>query len=330
MGELIAIERCWWFDRQIQEECYPNAAKLAATFEISPKTAQRTINFMRDRFEAPFSYDALHRGFTYSEPGFSLFAPGISQNELLAILIARNLLAGSGGGAISEAISGFGRKLFASMHFLGLDEQVVAEAFSAVWNGFSPAEAAVFSACSDALLQRRLLTFSHYAPEADRWSERTVEPHHLQHYQGSWVLLAYCRLRNDWRKFHLARIRAPRAETAPFSPRPSAEWQPLLAGTFGIFQGGVREEVMLRFSPFRARWIRDEFWHREQQLQEEPDGSLQLRFPVSDFREVTLRILQYGAGVEVLGPPRLRAEVAAIAAELFSLYQKKSDCTDTI
>jgi len=326
MGELIAIERCWWFDRQIQEQRYPNATQLATTFEISAKTAQRTINFMRDRFDAPFVYDALRRGFTYSDPHFSLFTPGISQNELLAILIARNLLAGSGGGAISEAISGFGRKLFASMHFLGLDEAVVTESFSAVWNGFSPAEAEVFAACSDALLHRRLLAFQHYAPENDRLTERIVEPHHLQHYQGNWVLLAFCRLRQDWRKFHLARIRAPRALDEGFAPRPVAAWRPLLEGAFGIFQGGEREEVVLRFSPFRARWIRDEFWHRDQQLQEEADGALRLSFPVADYREVTLRILQYGADVEVLAPPRLRAEVAAVATQLFHLYTQKNDC----
>lgn len=325
MGELISIERCWWFDRQIKDNLYPNATTLADQFELSAKTAQRTINFLRDRFDAPLAYDPLHRGYYYSDPSFSLFAPGISQNELLAILIARNLLAGSGG-AIAEAIASFGRKLFASMHFLGLDEAVVAESFSAVWNGFSPAEAEVFGACADALLHRRPLSFCHYSPDADRLTERTVEPHHLQHYQGNWVLLAYCRLRNDWRKFHLARIRTPQLQTAHFEPRPRAEWQPLLEGTFGIFQGGTPELVTLRFSPYRARWIRDEFWHREQQFNNESDGSLLLSFPVADFREVTLRILQYGADVEVLAPDRLRAEIAGTAARLFSLYAKNSDC----
>src|SRR5512133_2471895 len=175
MGEMLITERCWWFDQQIKLDRYPNASAMAEHFEVAPKTAQRTINFLRDRFAAPLAYDPLRRGYLYTDPGFSLFSPGISQNELLAILIARNLLAGSGG-VLSEAISGFGRKLFASMHFLGIDEQAIAQSFSAVWNNFSPAEAEVFRPCADALLQHRLLTFSHYSPRNDLVTERTVEP----------------------------------------------------------------------------------------------------------------------------------------------------------
>jgi predicted DNA-binding transcriptional regulator YafY len=47
-GQFI-YERFFWFDERVRARAYPNAAKLAERFEISTKTAQRAIEFMRDR-----------------------------------------------------------------------------------------------------------------------------------------------------------------------------------------------------------------------------------------------------------------------------------------
>jgi predicted DNA-binding transcriptional regulator YafY len=55
-------------------------------------------------------------------------------------------------------------------------------------------------------------------------------------------------------------------------------------------------------------------------VEEQPDGSLILRFVVTDFREVKLRILQYGADVEVLAPEALREEVRKEIVRMVKLY----------
>ena len=53
MGVKNIYERFVWFDNQVRVKKYPNASGLADYFEISTKTAQRDIDFMRDRFELP-------------------------------------------------------------------------------------------------------------------------------------------------------------------------------------------------------------------------------------------------------------------------------------
>jgi predicted DNA-binding transcriptional regulator YafY len=55
-------------------------------------------------------------------------------------------------------------------------------------------------------------------------------------------------------------------------------------------------------------------------VEEQTDGSLILRFVVTDFREVKLRILQYGADVEVLAPEALREEVRKEIVRMVKLY----------
>jgi predicted DNA-binding transcriptional regulator YafY len=321
MADHLKFERYYWFDRQVRRGVFPNAATLARRFEISAKTAQRTIDYMRDKLAAPLEYDGHRKGYFYTVSGFTLRPFEVSQNELLAVLLAQNLLSGSAGGVISRSIRSFGRKLFAATGAMGLSEERIGEAFSAVWHGFAPAEAETFRTVADALVQRQRLAFHYFAPSTNERTERLVEPHHLQHYMGGWVLLARCLERDGWRKFHLGRMREVRLAAQPFTPRPPSEWQGELSGAFGIFQGGAPVRVVLRFNSFRARWVRDELWHAEQRVEELPDGALLLSFPVADFREVKLRILQFGADVEVVEPLELRREVAQEIGRMGELYR---------
>ncbi|ABQ27559.1 helix-turn-helix transcriptional regulator [Geotalea uraniireducens] len=322
MADHLKFERYYWFDSEVRRGAFPNANCLARRFEISAKTAQRTIDFMRDRLGAPLDYDSHRKGYYYTESGFALPPFEVAQNELLAVLLAQNLLAGAASGVISHSIRSFGRKLFAATGSFGLSEARVNEAFSAVWHGFAPAEAETFRIVADALVQRRQLAFHYFAPSTNAHTERLVEPHHLQHYMGGWVLLARCLDRDDWRKFHLGRMHEVRLSAQPFTPRPASEWQEQLGGAFGIFQGGASVRVVLRFNPFRARWVRDELWHVEQSVEELADGSLLLSFAVADFREVKLRILQFGADVEVVEPVELRDEIMAEIGRMAELYKK--------
>jgi len=53
MGVKNIYERFIWFDTRVRAGKHPNATSLAAKFEISPKTAQRDIEFMRCRLRCP-------------------------------------------------------------------------------------------------------------------------------------------------------------------------------------------------------------------------------------------------------------------------------------
>lgn len=46
----------------------PNCRKLAEQFEVSAKTVQRDVNFMRDRLGLPIEYDKTRFGFHYTRP----------------------------------------------------------------------------------------------------------------------------------------------------------------------------------------------------------------------------------------------------------------------
>ena len=60
------IERMARIMAEIQAGIYPNAQKLAEKLEVSAKTVQRDIEFLRDRLRAPIEYDARRWGFYFT------------------------------------------------------------------------------------------------------------------------------------------------------------------------------------------------------------------------------------------------------------------------
>ncbi len=322
MVSHLLIHRYQWFDRQVRSEQFPNASSLAEKFEISKKTAQRNIESLRDRLEAPLEYDSSRKGYYYSDTNFQLAAPDITQEELLAILVAQNVLTLSAGGVISQKIKSFARKLFGSPEMLGLDQRKLNDSFSSNWNAYAPAQGPVFQHALRALIENRIFEFIYRSPKSSEPVQRTIEPHHLQHYMGTWILIGYCCLRNDWRKFFLSRMSDVKVRTQTFVQRPKSQWKSQLEGGFGIFQGTDQQLIRLKFNSFRAPWIREQVWHEEQHMDMLPCGGLLLTFPACHLHEVKMKVLQFGADVEVVEPLALRAEIEEEAIKLQFLYKK--------
>lgn len=325
MGEFLVFERFVWFDRQVRRKRFPNARKLAAHFELSRRTAQRNIAFMRDRLIAPLEYDASKKGYYYPDETYELPRFPITQEEILSVLLARNLLSYTAGGFISRAIDGFGKKLFTETGRFGLTADRMDKAFSSTWHGYAPAQGDLFRQVADALLKQHLIRFTYRSPGTGEKTRRLAEPHHLQHYMASWVLIAWCRLRGDWRKLYLARMSDVSVEPETFTPKPADRWRHLLEGAFGIFQAKETVRVVLRFTPFRARWIKEQIWHPDQTMTRLDDGGLELSFFVADFREVKMKILQFGADVEVIEPDELRREVRKEIEKMAKIYKSSPD-----
>ncbi len=325
MATFPQLERFIWFHGRLRQKRFPNASNLAERFEISHKTAQRDICYLRDRLRAPLDYDRSHRGYYYTEEAFELPRLPATQEEILSVLVARRLLSHSAGGFIGEAFRGFSRKFLDAAAALGIDEAQIDESFSASWHGFSPAADKIFRAVAEALIERRVIEIGYHSPGSDENTRRIVEPHHLQHYMASWVLIGYCRLRDDWRKFYLSRIDTLESLPETFDLRPREQWAPQLEGAFGIFQGASSIPVTLRFNPFRARWVREQLWHPAQEVLETPDGGIEISFPVADFREVKMMILQFGADAQVLAPEALRDEIRKEVARMRELYSSEQE-----
>jgi hypothetical protein len=95
MGRRIIYERYVWFDAAIRKGTYPNASALAREFELSVKTAQRDVDFMRDRLNCPLVYDKSRKGYYYRDGSSPAHVRVVSslwtQNLLGSELLVRGL-----------------------------------------------------------------------------------------------------------------------------------------------------------------------------------------------------------------------------------------------
>ena len=80
MKKASANKRIQWFHTTVQANGFPNSTLLCERFDISLSQAKRDIRFLREVLNAPLEYDALRRGYTYSEP-FSLPVTVTTSND---------------------------------------------------------------------------------------------------------------------------------------------------------------------------------------------------------------------------------------------------------
>ena len=318
---LARIERFFWFDHQIKQKNYPNAARMARHFDISERTAKRDICALSNTIGAPLKYNHTRRGYHYTNASYSLSWTRLSHQELMALLILRNLISRNSTTPMGSELNGLCQKLFTNLEQCGIDRQHLSSCFSANWNAYIPVDEEIFKHLGDALLTCRKVYFHYTSPQNNQTTRRTVHPHHLQHYNGSWYLLGWCQEREDWRVFQVSRISSLHICAESFDYQPIDTWQHKIAGACGIFQGNQLITVKLLFSAARAPFVKEQHWCDNQQQQQLDDGRLQLTIPVADYREIIMKILQHGADVEVLEPADLRQQVTAEIAKMAKIYQ---------
>lgn len=320
MSNKNIYERFLWFDHKVRSKRFPNTSALSKKFEISPKTAQRDIEFMRDRLSCPLLYDQCVKGYYYKDETFSLPMIYLSSEELSSLLIAKKMLQGIGGDFIKQELSSAIDKITGILKKHSLAEDELENALSFQMVEYSPAPEEIFKAVLNGCINKKCLSITYHSPASDERIERTVDPYHLLNYMGTWYLIAYCQLRNEIRNFNMVRMRNVKALDRIFAIQKDFDIKEYLKSGFGIYKGGPLKEVKLRFSPQKSKWIKGQIWDKDQKEKVLKDGSIELTFPVTNYAEIKMEILKHGSDVEVIKPKSLRKLIKAEAENILEIY----------
>jgi predicted DNA-binding transcriptional regulator YafY len=322
MAKKLAYERYYWLHKEIQACHFPNAKKLAETFEISQKQAQRDIEFLRERLDAPLIYNADRRGYEYQSSEFELPPIWITEDELLAFCLSLQLSSNIPDRLLKESLHHFLNKVLSSRSLdAGLSLDSIQEKVSVKNIQSYKVSEAIFHKTLDSLMRNLPITICYYSPFKGEATERTVQPLHLLNYMGNWHLIAYCTLRQDIRDFSLSRIRSLEPASASIAvPSGAISVTDYLNANFGLLKGTESIEISLKFSPEIADWITEQVWHAGQSVSLYEDNSVRLTFPVADFKEIKREILKFGSQVEVLSPESLRQEIQNEIGKMNNIY----------
>jgi predicted DNA-binding transcriptional regulator YafY len=321
MAKKLAYERYLWFHGRLRAKKYPKIGDLSDKFEISRRQAAREIEFMRLFLGAPIEYSAEHGGYVYTDDNFQFPNLWVSEEEIVSLVVARRLAAALPDRDLKKKFDLFLRKVGGD---LDLDLLRLEEKVSLKNVRYTRVEPAVFSAVLLALVRERQLSITYAPGYSETVAQRTVDPLHLLVYMGNWHLIAWCHERRAVRDFLLSRVRqAALLAAAVASPVTSEQIKEQIEERYGIFFAGPPRQVALRFTPAGRRLVRDQVWFPGQESEERADGSLLLKFPVADFREVVRDILPFGAEVEVLEPAELRQLLADTIEKMAGVYLRK-------
>jgi len=183
MGNKNIYERFLWFDEKVRSKRYPNASKLAKHFEVSIKTAQRDIEFMRDRLNCPLLYDRNRKGYLYEDNTFSLPLIHLSATEVYSLLIARKILQDIRGDYISSELSMVIDKITSILKKHVAEADVIDNAFSLQLIEYSPVPEEVFKTVLMGCLKRKSLSFTY---DSLSRTERAPEMLILTIYSTTW------------------------------------------------------------------------------------------------------------------------------------------------
>lgn len=298
--------------------------KLQDALQISRAQLKRDLAYMRDRLHAPIEYDRETNGYRFAKPraGPRYELPGLwfSAEEIHALLTMQHLLENLQPGLLTPHVKPLLARFSAILGSGDHSQQEISRRVRVLHLAARELKHEHFAVTARATMDRKRLRIRHYNRTQDRRTERTISPQRLVHYRDNWYVDAYCHLREDLRSFAIDAIETADLLADRAKDVPKAELDEYLKSGYGIFGGKDVAWAKLRFTPLAARWVGSQSWHSKQKGSFEPDGSYLLEVPYSDYRELAMDILKYGADVEVLEPEILRQHVARELRAAAKLY----------
>jgi predicted DNA-binding transcriptional regulator YafY len=280
---------------------------FAARFEISERTVYRDIQAL---CEVGVPIVALPgEGYRLIE-GYYLPPIVFSEGEARALFLAISMLTGlANAGPTRQAAEQALEKIRVVLPRGTLAQVEALQAvlgFYAVGRPPLQLDDDTFVRLQQAIQRCQVVHLRYHALHDNSVTERDVEPLQLAYLDNTWILGAYCRLRQDQRNFRLDRIDALTITAETFVPRELVRQRLPASGT----------RVVVRFDPTVVRWVREAQHYTFVDARDDDRGGAVMVYQVAAAQQIVGWLLTWGSQMEVLEPLELRGAIAETAARM--------------
>lgn len=269
--------------------------------------SQRTVyRDLRDLMSAGFPIEQDDSRFSLKGP--TLSTEPLQSSQLLALLLAEDLLTPLQGSPLQLELSALGDSLRARLTPVGRTwlESVRANLTVTQRAPSLALSNAGLEELQEALVGEQVLRIEYAAPDKPIQA-RDVEPHLLWCRGDSPYLVAYCRRAEAFRIFALQRIKSAVRLEDTFERREDFNPDEYVRRGFGAYHGETHR-VLVRFSSEVSHLAHERTWHASQQITRHAHGA-DLEMTVEGIPEVAAWIAGFGGKVQALEPPLLRSRV---------------------
>ncbi len=303
--------------QSLQSGKFPNATTLARELEVSTKSIHRDIEFMRDRLNLPIEYDAAHFGYNYIGEVSSFPTMQITEGELFALVVAEKALQQYRGTSFEKPLLSAIKKMEQALpDTISLNLADIEQTISFRTRAEQILDLKIFDVLAKAAARREQIELAYRKPGQTKPEARIVDPYHLANINGEWYLFAYDHARKDIRTFAPARIKSVKPTGKTFERPQKFSLEKRLRDSFGVHSGQGEHEVVIRFNPRAADYVREKKWHESQQLRELKNGGVELRLKLSSLMEIERWALSWGGDAKVLKPRELAEAVRQSAKRI--------------
>jgi proteasome accessory factor B len=315
------LERMMRLHTALKARHFPNCRKIADELEVSPKTIQRDIDFMKYRLGLPIEYHPQQFGFYYSEPVTAFPSIEVSEGEITALLVAQKALAQYKGTPFERPLHSAFRKMTDGLKDrVSLSWHDLEGAISFRSAGASVSDLELFETVSQGVLRSVEVEFEYRKLNSPGHEPRRVRPYHLGCLENQWYMFGEDLQRRQLRTFALPRMRHVRLTTKGFRRPADFSIAEILSGSFGVYSSGKKQRIRIEFDAFAARLVSERRWHESQRVREKADGAIILELDLGGLQEIERWILSWGKHARVLAPRELASRIRDEATAIAKLY----------
>lgn len=202
---------------QLQAKKLVTATELSNKYDVSVRTIYRDIRSLEDSGIPIYMEEG--KGYSLVE-GYTLPPVMFTEEEANALITGYSIISRNKDASLVENYHDAITKIKSVLRNNQKGKAELLTSRVAYINNLSQITTSnILSSIQIAITSLRLIDINYISLYKNEESSRLVEPQALYHTQGNWILIAWCRLRKDYREFRLDRIQSIKMKGKEFMDR---------------------------------------------------------------------------------------------------------------
>ena len=317
------LERILFIDSLIRQENFPSKSVFVKKFEVSAKTIERDLQYMRDRLEAPLEFDRVKRGYYYSSKNYFLPSIVMTEGELFALIMSIETVKNIGNPLLTKKLQESYKKL---AHYLPENIKIDLDSLTSHSIIVSPPglriDENIWKTITDGIKLKQKIKIEYKSPGKEFFTKKELLPYYLLFSKGGWYLLAKNEARKRIETYALFRMKYAKLLKSKFLLPNDFDPKKYIDPEMGIFSKTEEYEIEIEFDKWTAPYIKERIWHSGQTINRRKNGSILLRFKTYQLDSVKFQLLPWGAGSKVINPPELREMMIEVIEDMRERYRE--------